>query len=1079
MRCPSCDHNNRYDRRFCAECGSPFALPCASCGAANQPGEKFCGGCGVRLQASPTPSPSIAAAPEPAATPPTGERRQLTVFFCDLVGSTPLSQQLDAEEWRDVVEAYQRTAAAAVTRFGGHVAQYLGDGLLVYFGWPTAHEDDPERAIRAGLAILDAMVTLNATLTAGTRLAVRIGMHTGPVVIGDDGAVFGETPKVASRVQGAADPDTVVVSAATQRLVAGLFVVEDRGAQQLKGIEQPVQLYRVVGAGVARRRTHVHGLTPFVGRDDERRLLLGRWERVREGEGQVVLVLGEPGIGKSRLLEEFRTHITADPHLWIECAGQQFFEHTPFHAVTQMLDQGLGWRGDETKEERVGRLEQALEPAGLKLGEAVPLIAELLDLPIPEKYPPLPFSPNQRRKRLFAALAGWVFGASKRQPLVLALEDLHWVDPSTLEFLETLVAQGATVPLLLLATARPEFRAPWPMRAHHAQITLNRLNDRHTRALVTGVLARTGLAPDVFDAVVKRTDGVPLFAEELTRLLLEGDGCAGGREIPTTLHDSLTARLDRLGRAKDVAQLGAVLGRKFSYKLLQAVSPLPEDELQVALTKLADAELLYTRGMPPEATYQFKHALVQDAAYAALLKRTRRDLHRRVAQTLTEGFPALAEAQPHTLARHWSDAGEAEPAVAAWTKAAQAAQARHASKEAEEGYRQALAMLGTLPESPARDARELGLVSALRLVLFATRGMTAPETAEVSARHRALAEKSGNLAQLALQVGGDGIVALFSGDYASAAALADQTLDLARRQGSDTSLRRAHQAQLLVRLFRGDLVGAEEHFARLKVIHEASGYEQNPGEASFAMVYGGLCAWYLGQADAARERIAQGTAFARDANPAHLAVALTGESALCAWLREPERAEAAAARALATAEEHGFLRSRDWARVLVGWARAQLGRAPEGIAMIREGVAGLVERGSRHGITDHLTLLAEAQALDGAIADALATIEDALTANPDELVYRPHSLTCRGELRLTLGQRDLAEADFRDAIALARTMQAKAFELRATMPLARLLRDTGRRDEAHTLLAETYAWFTEGFDTRDLKEAKALLEELA
>ena len=515
-----------------------------------------------------------------------------------------------------------------------------------------------------------------ATSPLALKLSARIGIDSGSVVVGGgaskDADVFGDAPNIASRVQAAAAPDSVFITAAvhsSSRAYSWSRIAVHSGSR----VWTSDSIYRVIQASVVRRRTHgavARGLTPFVGREDEMRLVLSRWERAREGEGQLVLVVGEPGIGKSRLVEEFRARIKDDPHLWIESAGEPFFENTPFHAVTQILDQGLGWRGDESKEERLSRLERSLELAGMKLSEAVPLIAEMLSLPIPEKYPPLMFAPDQRRKRLLANLAIWVLNIARLQPMVIAMEDLHWVDPSTLELMQTLVEQGATAPLMLLYTARPEFRAPWPMRAHHAQITLSRLNDRHTREMVAGVAARAALAKELIDAVVKRTDGVPLFAEELTRLILERDGRSAAREIPATLHDSLAARLDRLGPAKEVAQIAAVIGREFSYELLQAVSPMSEAELQSALEKVADAELIYARGIPPEATYQFKHALIQDAAYEALLKSRRRELHRRVAQTITQKFATIAEAQPEVLARHWTDAGEAEPAIAAWKKAA-------------------------------------------------------------------------------------------------------------------------------------------------------------------------------------------------------------------------------------------------------------------------------------------------------------------------------------------------------------------------------------------------------------------------
>jgi class 3 adenylate cyclase/tetratricopeptide (TPR) repeat protein len=1021
--------------------------------------------------------------------PSKGERRHLTVLFCDLVNSTEIAAQLDPEEWRDILARYHRVAAEAVARFEGYIAQYLGDGVLAWFGYPAAHENDAERAVRTGLVIIEGVATLNTSLDVKglPALGVRVGIHAGPVVVGDSdnksANVFGDTPNVAARVQAAAGRNTVVVSAAVHQLVSGLFVVEDRGAQTLKGIAHPLQLYRVIQPSPARRQTHravTATQAPFVGRDDEMRLLLSRWERAREGEGQLALVVGEPGIGKSRLVEEFRARIRDEPHLWIECAGEQFSANTPFHAVIQILDQGLGWSGDESKEERVVQLERALELAGLKVGEAAPLIAEMLNLPSPETYPPLMFAPDQKRRRLLANLATWVFNAARLQPMVIVLEDLHWVDPSTLELMQTLVEQAATSPLLLLHTARPEFRAPWPMRAHHVQITLNRLSELHTREMIAGVATRTALAKEVIDAVVKRTDGVPLFAEELTRLMLEGDGRRLAREIPVTLHDSLMARLDRLGPAKEVAQVGAVLGREFSYELLQAVSSMPEAELQAALTKLTDAELIYARGIAPEAQYQFKHALIQDAAYEALLKSRRKELHRRAAETITQRFAAVAEAQPEVLARHFADAGDAEAAIAAWKKAGDSADARRAFKEAEEAYRQALTLLITLPESAQRDARELTLQDALARVLMLTKGYAASQTLEAVERARSLAEKSGSLADRTRQLAATCVAHEVAGDTLGSNALADQVLDLARQEGSPTSFAYAYHHLFLSRFQSGLLVEAEQHYARWSTLCEAPVYREFRGAPDVVRGYAGLNAWILGSVDSARERASQMIALAQASNdPYALAFAQLFESWLHYLLRDAPRAMAAADQALALSEDHAFSLCAAQSQGILGWAQAQLGKPDEGIALIRRTLSGFVETGSRVDMPDILARLAETQVLGGVIEEALGTIEDALQANPEELVFQPNILTRRGELGLKLGQGELAEADFRDAIALAQKMSAKSWELRAATSLARLLRDTDRREEARTMLAEIYGWFTEGFDTADLKDAKALLDELS
>jgi tetratricopeptide (TPR) repeat protein len=976
-----------------------------------------------------------------------------------------------------------------VAHFEGYVAQYLGDGMLALYGYPAAHENEAERAVRTGLEIIGGVAALNAGRDAKGLpvLAARVGIHAGPVVVGDSdyksANVFGDTPNMAGRVQAAAERNTVVVSAAVYQLVSGWFDVEDLGPQTLKRIANPVQLYRVIQPSVVRRRNPgvaARVLTPFVGREEETRLLLSRWERVLEGQGQVVLVVGEPGIGKSRLVEEFRARIKDDPHLWIEGAGEQSFANTPFHTLSQMLDQILGWRADESGEERVSRLQAALELVQMKLSEAVPLIAEMLNLPIPEKYPPLMFAPDQKRRRLMANLADWMINTTRTQPMVIAIEDQQWVDPSTLELINSLVEQSATVPLLLLSTARPEFRAPWPMRAHHVQITLTRLNDRHTLEMVANLAAGASLKQDVIDTVVMRTDGVPLFAEELTRLLLEGSGREVLSEIPATLQNSLMARLDHLGPGKEVARLAAVIGREFSYELLEAISPLQGPELQAALASTTDAELIYPRGTPPNATYQFKHALVHDAAYEALLKSRRRELHRRVAQVLSDRFPALAETRPEMLAHHWTEGGDAEAAVAAWKNAGESADSRRAFKEAEEDYRRALEVLRRMPPSSARDGRELELTSALERVLLVTKGYSATETASLASHARELAEQNGNLAELVLHGYGAWNVALVSGDHAGAMAIADSILGFAQRDGTSATLAFAHAARLGSSFFRGEPVGCEEHLAFWSPHSAEPVFRQFPG--AFAHVIGqtAINAWTMGHADVARERMARGLAFARDTNrPLDLAAAHLYESWLHLRLRETEQASDAARRALAISETHGVSWFAAVPRAMLGAIRARLGAAKEGLDLIKSGLTRMANQGGRLGLTENLIALAGAQALDGSNSEALKTIDETLEVNPEEAFAKPEALRFRGELRLEDGQTESAEADFRHALALARKMTAKAWEPRAAMSLARLLLRTNRRDEGRVLLQPIYNWFTEGFDTADLKDAKALLDELS
>jgi class 3 adenylate cyclase/tetratricopeptide (TPR) repeat protein len=1112
MRCQNCSAENPQGAKFCIRCATPFQRRCQKCGFENPSEARFCAQCAAPLDA---------AAPIRPLTEPrealTGERRHLTVLFCDLVNSTSLAAQLDPEEWREIIAGYHRAAAEAIERFAGQVAQYLGDGVMAYFGWPEAHDNDAERAARAGLAMLDAISKLNEHPTH-PKLSARIGIDSGAVVVGagagKDTDVFGDTPNIAARVQAAADPGTVLVTAATHRLVSGLFVVEDRGAQALKGIERPIQLYRIVQPSGARGRLEAaaaaRGLTRFVGREDELRLLMSRWESALDGEGQVALIIGEAGIGKSRLAQRFHEQIAGTPHTWLEAAAGAFFQNTPFYPVSEVL-RHLVWkqnfdrlddylrelqtrelqrndkkdgctnalRGAQPDDEQVTQLQAGLVLAGLTPAEAIPLIAPLLNLPIPARYLPSPLSPEQQRRRLLATLVEWVLSAARAEPTVIAIEDLHWADPSTLELIQLLVEQGATSQLLLLYTARPEFRAPWPPRAHHTQITLNRLSSRNVRMMVGEVAAQKALSEETIATVVERTGGVPLFVEELTRVVLE-NGNAGltGREIPVTLHDSLMARLDRLGPAKEVIQVGAVIGSEFSFELLHAVHPIEEEDLQRALRTVADAELIYVRGIAPDATYQFKHALIQDAAYEALLKSRRKDLHRLVARTIDEKFAALKEAQPEVLARHWTQAGETEQAITEWSRAGKTAEARNAFSEALENYQQAVTLLNLLPESAERNLRELELRQSAAQMLYVTRGYAAPETTDAIEHAAVLAEKSGNLTQLVTWAMRRWLAPYNTGDLLVAGALADRALELALREGSPRNIGMAHAVQTLTRHNRGDLVGAEQHFTAGLKFFDDPGFRQVPGAALWTFGQASYIAWMLGRTDAARERVVRMMAAVNGNNPHDLAISGIPAAALSNYLREHEQADALAARSLELSEKHQFSPEAAHSRCVLGQARAQLGHPTEGVALIRQGIASLLEAGLRLVIPTYTACLAEAQEREGAIVDALATVEQALQANPDQLVHRPEALRLRGELRLKQGQTELAEADFRESVALAQKMGAKAWELRATMSLARLLRDTNRRDEARAMLAEIYGWFTEGFDTADLKDAKAQLDEL-
>ena len=694
---------------------------------------------------SPTPSANaFASSPKPA--PGKGlqipaERRPITVMFCDLVGSTRLAAGLDAEDWRNLVGSYLDEASGGVTGFGGYVLKKLGDGLMALFGYPQAQENDAERAVRAALAIQRALADLNArnTKSGAPALAARIGLDMGPVVVDASGEVFGEAPNIAARVQAAGEPGTVLVTASVQRQTAGLFVVEDKGAHDLKGLPAPVTLYRIVRASGG-RRGGARILTPLVGREDELSQLQRRWARALEGEGQFVQIVGEPGIGKSRLVEEFRARLAETPHTWVEWGASQLLQNTPLHPLAEWGRLRFGG-ADATEEGRLADLYNTLGLIGLDAAEYAPLLAPLVDVPLPEDRA-AKLAPEELRRRQLAAMTAWVLAGARSQPVVLAFEDLHWADPTSLDLMARLAERGAQSPLLIIATTRPEFRAPWAMRSHHGVVSLAPLDRAQVRKMVGEIASRHALSDEMIDGVGERSGGVPLFVEEVTRLLLERDTQGGAQAIPPTLRQSLAARLDRLGEAREVAQIGAVLGRDFSYRLLSDVSSIAagfdEPRLQAALDRLMEADLLFADGAPPTAAYRFKHALIQDAAYESLLKSRRQALHGRAAEALRD-----ANAEPEPIAHHFTEAGLDDVAIEWWGKAGDQALRRSAFQEAIAHLGRAIAMADKAA-AMARRATGSAAVSqqlpqlhaAYGNALIAARGHGAPETMEAFARAR-------------------------------------------------------------------------------------------------------------------------------------------------------------------------------------------------------------------------------------------------------------------------------------------------------------------------------------------------------
>ncbi len=1023
----------------------------------------------------------------------------MTVMFCDLVGSTAMSQKIDAEDLQEVLREYHRIGQLVVSSYGGHIAQYLGDGLLAYFGYPTAHEDDAERAVRAGLGLL---IELEKTAdTMPQRLEARIGIHTGPVVLGDVGGPHrretlaqGSTLNIAARLQAAAQACSLVISDDTLRLVPGMFLTEDLGKQTLKGVEGPVHIHRVIQPTGVRSRLDISGdrLTPLVGRDLELGLLLDRWEQVREGDGQVVLVTGEAGVGKSRLALALRQRLEGQAHSWIECRCSPFAQSTPFQPVMELVQQGLVLLPTDSDTDKLAKLERGIGILGFDLAEWVPLFAAFLGISVGPPYNPLDITPELQRQKTVEGLTRWLLALSALQPLVLMIEDLHWIDPSSLAVLTRVVEQSPTARLLLVGTARPEFTAPWRHQSNQTPIQLTHLSKRQSRDLAQRISPDRRLPEEVLDTITERAGGVPLFVEELTRMVLEsglltaeGDryvlkGLLSDLAIPHTLHDSLAARLDRLSAAKNVAQIASALGREFAYPLLAAVASIDEPALRQGLERLVQAELVYQRGEPPDATYTFKHALVQDAAYETMLRKSRQELHARIARAMTERFPQQVEAAPEQLARHLDVSGQVMEAIGYYRKAAEQAAARQANLEALTHAERGLELLHALPERGSLAELELVLLLTAGNASIRSRGYGHPATVSSMERAAVLCDEVTNIELRAMALTSLSANLSACGRAADAIDLARNVIELGRSTGVDTFLLlgnvQAAFSQLVLDRPRECLDYARAALAVYS--YDAHGHIGLTFSVDQAVAAHNFAQWALDTCGFPEQAIRHFDELkalaAKIGHPSTLAYkSMAAATTATDLYRDMQTAQREAAEGIAVSQRYGFAQWLVVNTTFLYTARAWAEPTQENIDSLMTAYQSMVDSGMSSVGTFWKNT---AGALISANRPDLArSVLCGLPASEGRLYWN----RLMGQIiLLEKGDEAAAEAQFHSGIALAKERGSLHAEVLTTIELARLWQRHGKREEAYQLLEPVYASFTEGFDFWYMKEARRLLDEL-
>jgi TolB-like protein/class 3 adenylate cyclase/predicted ATPase len=1034
------------------------------------------------------------------------ERRQITALHCELVAAGRGDDGAGLEDLREAIGSFQRCVSETANRHQGFVYRDLGNNALVTFGYPEAHEHDAEQAIRAGLELCTAVRILRPDADAPVRC--RVGIATGVVIIDDPGrvetargeSIVGDAPNLAARLTLSAQPDMVAIESATRRLTGNLFESRELGTLEAVHGSEPIHSWQVLGeSGAESRFEALRGpaLTPLVGRSEETDLLLRRWDRAKRGDGQVVLVFGEPGIGKSRVAAALMERLGGEPHIRLRYFCSPYHQDSALFPFADQLARAAGFSRDDNPAAKLEKIEALLARAAPP-EEDVALLADLMLLPASERYPLPNLSPLRKKERILEALIRQIEGLGRRQPIVVIFEDAHWIDPSSRELLDLMIERIRSLPVLLIVTFRAEFEAPWTGQEQVSTLALNRLDRRDRRVLVEQIAGGKALPDEIVTQIADRTDGVPLFLEELTKSVIESgllreeadryvlDRALPPFAIPTSLHALLRARLDRLASVQYVAQIGAAIGRQFHYALLHTVCRLPEDELRAALSRLVASELVSQRGSPPDAVYTFKHALVRDAAHSTLLRAARQQLHAQISEALEIHFPELMDTQPELFAQHYAEAGLLEQAVSYWGDAGHRSAARSAMAEAAAQFQKGLDQLLLMPGNPDRQRQELEFRCGLAAALQDVKGAGASETGNAYARARELWERLGSPSEFLHVPWGQSRYHIYRGEFDLALCLAEDVLDRSSQRNDSGGLVLGHHSAGHALLHAGKFAACRLHLEEVLALydpirhrslaHQAGHHPQVNAQSLLA-----LALFWLGHPEQALARSNTAMADARKlVHPPSLAVSLSN-SAVLLWLVGDDAAlREVADELVAVAAEQGFPGWHALGTIFRGWVKVKTGDAAQGLFLLRSGSATIRATGAELVMPYSLALLAEAYEIAGQAGDAMTQLDDGL-----EIVKRTGGrwfaaklYRHKGQLLLGQGHSEAAEELYHKALRIAREQEAKLWELRAAVSLAQLRRDQGRRAEARDLLAPVYGWFTEGFDTPDLKVAKALLNEL-